>query len=583
MSADPIRSPFNCPEVIAEKYLVERLIGVGGAGCVYQATHLQLDSKVAIKVLRPEMTDRSDIVQRFAREARAAVRLQGEHIARVFDVGTHENQPFLVMEFLEGKDLAEVMSAEALSVPTIAELMIQACQGLADAHAHGIIHRDIKPENLFIVNGTGDWRTVKILDFGISKLALTGKISDVDLTSVKTEVMMGSPHYVSPEQIRSTRDVDHRTDLWSLGVVMYELLGGRMPFVEDHSLTALIAEILERPHRPLRELRPDLPAELIAVVERCLAKTPDQRYQTAAELAVALLPFAPKRARGAVERALAVSRASGMGKSEIGLLSSVPPPNPDSHRVSGELSIPQPSRTPAEGRMFSDSTTPRSLRPSGNPGVDSATFTGAPTMSEHPPASKKLVVIGAVVLLGALGMSAAALFLRPAPGPVAPTTTTVIAAPATPTGNSPGRTELTVTLGAKPNDAKLYLDDVPLPSNPYINTHQVKDGSQHALRAEAKGYQTKNIVVIFDSDKEVVIALDKNPTVVAVPFTPPAARQPSAPAAKNPAPVAEATPVAAPVPAPKPPTPAAQDVNALPAPPGRKPVRSLDSNNIWEK
>lgn len=581
MSADPIRSPFNCPEVIAEKYLVERLVGVGGAGCVYQATHLQLDSKVAIKVLRPEMADRTDIVQRFAREARAAVRLQGEHIARVFDVGTHQNQPFLVMEFLDGKDLAEVMSAESLSVATIAELMIQTCQGLADAHAAGIIHRDIKPENLFIVRASGDWRTVKILDFGISKLALTGKISDVDLSSVKTEVMMGSPHYVSPEQIRSTRDVDHRTDLWSLGVVLYELLGGRMPFVEDHSLTSLIAEILEKPHRPLRDLRPDLPAELIAVVERCLEKDRDKRFQSAAELAVALLPFAPKRARGAVERALAVSRASG-GKEVEGLLSSIPPPGSDSNRVSRELSIPGAAKTPSEARMFSDSTSPRSGKP---PGVDSATFTG----EAAPAGNRKLIVIGGLVLVGALGMSAAALFMRPA----APATiVTTVTQPATDTApvaqpSDPARGEVTLTFAAKPSEAKLFLDDQPLPSNPYVSTKQAKDGSHHALRAEAKGYAAKSVVVIFDSDKEIVIALDKTPTVVAVPYNPPQRQSSnsSSNASKNPAPVVEpqaAAPVVAPTPAPKP-TPSPQDPTSLPPAPGRKPVRTLDSNNMWEK
>jgi serine/threonine-protein kinase len=313
MNTPSPRASFEPGSIVGGKYRIVSLIGIGGVGRVYLARHVELDTEVAIKVLRPEMTERQDAVQRFGREARASVRLRSERIARVFDVGTQDGMPYFVMEYMVGCDLLDLRQQGKSDVATLAEFFIQACEGLADAHAQGVVHRDIKPENLFIVRDANGWRTLKIFDFGISKFSLTGKFSDVDLSAMRTEVMMGTPHYISPEQIRSTRDVDHRTDLWSLGVVMFEVLsGGILPFREEREVTALIAEVLEKPHRSLLDVAPNVPEGLAAIVDRCLVKDREQRYQTAAEIALDLLPFAPVRARASAERAVSAMQSAGL-------------------------------------------------------------------------------------------------------------------------------------------------------------------------------------------------------------------------------------------------------------------------------
>ncbi len=187
------------------------------------------------------------------------------------------------------------------------------------------------------------WRSLKLFDFGISKFSLTGKFSDVDLAAMRTETMMGTPHYISPEQIRSTRDVDHRTDLWSLGAVMFEVLsGGVLPFREEREVTALIAEVLERPHRSLLDIAPNVPERLAAIVDRCLEKDRDFRYQTAAEVALDLLPLAPARARASVERAVSVMQAAGMMPLNGDMESLRPMPAPHSDRLSSPPAVSEP-------------------------------------------------------------------------------------------------------------------------------------------------------------------------------------------------------------------------------------------------
>jgi serine/threonine protein kinase len=314
MTAQPLpQASFETGAVVGGKYRIVSLIGVGGVGRVYLARHIELDTDVAIKVLRPEMSNRADAVQRFAREARASVRLRSERIARVLDVGTHEGKPYFVMEYMVGCNLLEARQQPDVDIATLCEFFIQACEGLADAHAQGVVHRDIKPENLFVVRDASGWRSLKVFDFGISKFSLTGRFSDVDVAGLRTESMMGTPHYISPEQIRSTREVDHRSDLWSLGAVMFEVLtGGVLPFREEREVTALVAEVLERPHRSLLDVAPNVPERLAAIVDRCLTKDRDLRYQTAAEIALDLLPLAPARARASAERAVSVMQGAGL-------------------------------------------------------------------------------------------------------------------------------------------------------------------------------------------------------------------------------------------------------------------------------
>jgi serine/threonine protein kinase len=286
--------PIPIGAVLAHRYRVERVLGQGGMGVVIAATHLQLQQLVAMKFLLPEMLGNVQVVQRFLREAQAAVRLRSEHVARVIDVGSLENgAPYMVLEYLEGADLSAIPRAQ-LTVGGIIDLMLQACEALAEAHSIGIVHRDIKPANFFVTRGPDGKPLLKVLDFGISKAPVTGS----NLTG--TQSVMGTPAYMSPEQMRSSRDVDHRSDIWALGVVLYELLQGAPPFGGDTFSSMVLRVVTE----PLPRLTVALPGDLDAVIYRCLEKDPARRFQNVAELARALAKYAssPTQAALSVQR-----------------------------------------------------------------------------------------------------------------------------------------------------------------------------------------------------------------------------------------------------------------------------------------
>ncbi len=273
-------APVLPGETLAGKYRVERVLGRGGMGIVVAARHLELEERVAIKFLLRK--DDPIAVERFLREARAAAKVKNEHVCRVYDVARLDTgEPYLVMEYLDGVDLSERLRGEGrLPVADVARWMIEACAALADAHALGIVHRDLKPANLFLAKRSDETSTVKVLDFGISKLP-----SSDGMTS--TTALMGTPIYMSPEQVASARDVDHRTDIWSLGVIMYELVSGKPPFSGD-SLIQLSVKIRETELPPLASGI----AELDDVVAKCLAKDREARWSSVGDLAAALAPFA---------------------------------------------------------------------------------------------------------------------------------------------------------------------------------------------------------------------------------------------------------------------------------------------------
>ncbi len=303
-------------DVIAGKYRVDRILGAGGMGVVVAAHHLQLEERVALKFLRPEVASRQDMVARFLREARAAVRIKSEHVARVSDVGTLENGlPYMVMEYLEGGDLAAWLEQRGpLPVEQAVDFVIQACVAVAEAHSLGIVHRDLKPANLFCVRRADGQLSIKVLDFGISKLTQSGE--GPDLVRTKTAMAMGSPLYMSPEQMVSARDVDGRTDIWALGAILYELVSGRTPFVAE-SFAGLVLEVTQGQLKPLGQARRGVHPGLEAVVARCLAKNRADRYETVADFALALGPFAPERARLPIERAVRILRGSGASNAAI--------------------------------------------------------------------------------------------------------------------------------------------------------------------------------------------------------------------------------------------------------------------------
>jgi serine/threonine-protein kinase len=293
-------------DVLLGKYRVESVLGRGAMGLVVAARHLALDERVAIKVLLPKYVRDPEILQRFLREGRAAVRVRSQHVVRVADVGTLESgAPYMVMDHLEGRDLAAVLAESGrLAVPVAVELVLQVCEALAEAHAQGIVHRDVKPSNLFVTRNADGSPCVKVLDFGISKMT---HAEDHALTRVGG--VLGSPLYMSPEQLRSSSDVDGRADIYSLGVVLFELLTGRTPFFA-HELAQLVYLVTQgEPQRP-RALRPDLPEPLEQVILAAIARDRDRRFPTVADLALALVPFAPPHARAAAERLFGALRGA---------------------------------------------------------------------------------------------------------------------------------------------------------------------------------------------------------------------------------------------------------------------------------
>ncbi|WP_437285743.1 protein kinase domain-containing protein [Sorangium sp. So ce406] len=284
-------------DVLAGKYRIERVLGAGGMGVVLAAWHLVLERRVAIKFLLPEAAALPDASARFLREARAAAALDGQHIARVIDVGTLDSgAAYMVLEYLTGDDLGQVLQTRGpLPLAEAADYLLQACEALAEAHARGIIHRDLKPKNLFLTRRPDGTPLLKVLDFGLSKFIATGdSVKEASLTA--TGLIMGSIHYMSPEQIRSLKYADVRTDIWALGVILYRMLTGRHPF-EGDSITAVTAAIMMDTPTAVLTLRPDLPPAVGALVSRCLAKDPAVRVQSVTEIGRVLAPFGTQRAR----------------------------------------------------------------------------------------------------------------------------------------------------------------------------------------------------------------------------------------------------------------------------------------------
>ena len=297
MTTGKIAGKMQPPEpgtVLAGKYQVEEVVGSGGMGVVVAARHLELRQTVAIKLLLADESQRGEASARFLREARAAAALGSDHVVRIYDLGMlPEGVPFMVMELLRGRDLGRLLDEQgALPIEHAIEYVLQASDAVAEAHAAGIVHRDLKPSNLFVTRRSDGGPLVKVLDFGISK-AFAGEHVQGDLTG--TQAVLGSPFYMSPEQVRDSRNVDPRSDVWALGVILHELLSGEPVFLAD-TFPGVCAAIIADPAAPLRRFRPDVPPELEQVVLRCLEKNPEARFQSVTELMQALRPFAPRRA-----------------------------------------------------------------------------------------------------------------------------------------------------------------------------------------------------------------------------------------------------------------------------------------------
>ena len=335
-------------DVVAGKYRIESVIGMGGMGVVLGAQDISLGRRVAIKFLAPGKAKSSDDAARFMREARAAASIQSEHVVRVFEVGALPNgASYIVMEHLAGGDLGQILAARgALPIDEAVDYLLEACEAIGEAHKLGIVHRDLKPQNLFVTRTPDGASCVKVLDFGISKA-----IDEAAPNLTSTEAVMGTPLYMSPEQVRSLKNVDLRTDIWALGAILFELVTAALIF-EAPSATALYAMIAMDPPTPLRTKCPTAPPELEAVIQRCLHKDPNGRYADVAAFADALAPFASERGRVSAARVARVVRgghgaarepawaAAGGAFATTGVVANVsqsyvPPPASSGHGITG--------------------------------------------------------------------------------------------------------------------------------------------------------------------------------------------------------------------------------------------------------
>jgi serine/threonine protein kinase len=356
--------------ILAGRYRVEGQIGAGGMGIVVSARHLQLGQRVAIKYLPSSWLGDHEAVERFMREAWAAAQIKSPHVVRVSDVANlPSGVPFIVMEYLEGEDLAHVLARrEPLPVAEVTELILQVCEAIAEAHAIGIVHRDLKPSNIFCTRNLEGHRVAKVLDFGISKLT-RDDFGQLGLTTTRTS--LGSPAYMSPEQMHSSKEVDERTDIWALGVILYEMLAGRAPF-RAPSLAELALQIATEPVLPLRAAGLEVPVGLDRIVQRCLEKDRTKRYPEVASLAAALTEFAPLTASlhaARAERVLRDSASSSQSKPVVtmkgvgGELGSRSRLRDDAKNASSDSGRPAKGRSDRASGMRSSDRVPRSSGP----------------------------------------------------------------------------------------------------------------------------------------------------------------------------------------------------------------------------
>lgn len=381
--------------MILSKYRIDSRLGEGGMGSVFSATHLRIGNRVALKMLKPELADNPLLVERFEREARASIAIRSEHVARVLDVETLESGlPMIVMEFLDGRDLAmELEDRGSFPPEEAAAILLQACEAIAEAHSLGIVHRDLKPSNLFLTRRADGSRLVKVMDFGIAKA-----VSERGEPSItRTQDIVGSPLYMAPEQVRSSRDVDERADIWSLGVVLFELLSGATPFEGQNSSAVLAAVVADRP-LSLQTFVGEVPQELLALLDRCLEKSPEDRYANIAELAWALRPFAPADSQISLDRIQGIlARGAASNNTD-------PPAHAASRRVPPTLGATQPAPNSSSEETQLDAK-PLSTNPTPIEGSPQGVVSSGSTSSSRPQAARAEVApklwLALAALLGA--------------------------------------------------------------------------------------------------------------------------------------------------------------------------------------
>ena len=531
--------------VVADRYRIAKVLGVGGMGGVYEAEHLLIGKKVALKCLHREYARDRDIVERFKREARAATLIGNDHIIDVTDMGDlPDGSPFLVMEFLAGRPLAALCELGPLPVRRAVHIARQICSALGAAHDKGIVHRDLKPENVFLIERNGDPDFVKVLDFGISKMHSSG----VDRGLTRTGMAMGTPSYMSPEQAQGSKNLDHRTDLWALGVILYEMLAARRPFDAD-SYPLLLMNIVATDPDPVAWYRKDLPPALADAVMKCLVKDQEGRIHTMRELSEALAPFEaveievqlgdPTKANDG-ERQSVTDRYKQTALSRKKQAATEPDGGPEDRRSGGtqpdgSLEGPPPvsyAQAEAEARARKGSNAEPTVKEAGpsQPRVEGESVrTPAHTAPEVRALERQAqgsnqiaMIVGGIAVVAVLGVGIAAASgafsgTPPAttstpppttatPPPTAPPPTTSTVGTPPPTTSTPAPpTEVRIRIRAEPADARILIGGVEFP-NP-MDAPQPRSLTPTRITIEREGHTTIEQLAIFGEDQSFMFQM----------------------------------------------------------------------------
>ncbi|WP_438022468.1 protein kinase domain-containing protein [Sorangium sp. So ce233] len=483
-------------EIVDRKYRLTRLIGEGGMGCVYEARQIDTDEQVAVKLISGQKRRESGTaLGRFQREARAAAGVETPHIVRLRDAGTDPatGAPYLVMEYLDGEDLGQLLDRIGPLRPDVAlRIIVQACLGLQKAHEARVIHRDIKPANLFLARSADGEIVVKILDFGIAKIKPSEGGVTTGLTT--TGKMLGSPLFMAPEQIEDIRTVDYRTDIWSLGVVLYAALAGSAPHQHIASIARLFVTICTEPAPPIQDVAPWVPREVAAVVHRALQLNMDDRFQSAEEMLAAMLPLLPDGHALRQDLLVAITkdeRSRIAPRLEVG-----PAPHQGRPAKPSEGSRSEPPRPGEPDPMVSASSGgPAASRSAGGASSISSAPSGAAARSRAPAVLLALGVAGAVAYLAAPratdpgGDAAPAVSEAPTTPPGA--TGPVAVAPAAPLRR--------VLLTVAPKDAAVEVDGAPADVRDGLVEIAGALGSTHRVRLVSGEVERLGTVVVTEN------------------------------------------------------------------------------------
>jgi len=491
-------------DILGGRYELQRLLGVGGTGAVFEAKHTTIGRVVALKLLLPEIAANPTVARRFLQEAQTANAVRHRNIVEVIDFGDDHGRLFMVMEFLQGESLAATLKREAPMRPgAILALLDPIFAGLHFAHLQGVVHRDVKPQNIFIVHEPDGARVPKLLDFGIAKRLVQG---DTQLTG--TGMILGTPAYMAPEQARGARDVTPAADQYALGAILYQALSGQIPH-QAETFPAMLIAIVSGPPADLRTLRPDLDPALAAVIMRALHPNPDARFPTVAALRDALRPWADAHIADAPARPAAPA--------------SLPPAAP---------TRPDGTRPPEAVHALS---------------VGPAHIATAPSPAPAAPARMPRLAAAVAALAALTATAALALVLRPAPRPAAaPPARPAVAPPPSPPPPRPAPpagvaapVPVTFRVDVHPPTAEIFLDDVLL-GRGHAEVLRPRDGARRQLRLAAPGYATVTEVLVADADARVsrMLAPLSRPT----PLARMAPRSGSSAAPDRPAPAQSPTP-----------------------------------------